>query len=117
MKKFVVFTLAALFALSLTACDGSDGGSDKPADEPAAEPAGLSEMGVADYDNKGVGMRRQSNHGRERVEIKLIGELIFDAINIKGLECVNKYVKKTGNASALMRYAIDDTVRNGISLG
>ena len=35
-------------------------------------------------------------------------ELIFDATNTKGLEYVNKYVKKTGNASALMYCAIDD---------
>ena len=35
-------------------------------------------------------------------------ELIFDATNTKGLEYVNKYVKRTGNASALMYCAIDD---------
>lgn len=35
-------------------------------------------------------------------------ELIFDATNTKGLEYVNKYVKKTGNESALMYCAIDD---------
>ena len=35
-------------------------------------------------------------------------ELIFDATNTKGLEYVNKYVKKTGNTSALMYCAIDD---------
>ncbi len=35
-------------------------------------------------------------------------ELVFDATNTKGLEYVNKYVKKTGNASALMYCAIDD---------
>lgn len=35
-------------------------------------------------------------------------ELIFDATNTKGLEYVNRYVKKTGNASALMYCAIDD---------
>ncbi len=35
-------------------------------------------------------------------------ELIFDATNTKGLEYVNKYVQKTGNASALMYCAIDD---------
>ena len=35
-------------------------------------------------------------------------ELIFDVTNTKGLEYVNKYVKKTGNASALMHCAIDD---------
>lgn len=37
-------------------------------------------------------------------------ELIFDATNTKGLKYVNKYVKKTGNASALMYCAIDDPV-------
>ena len=35
-------------------------------------------------------------------------ELIFDATNTKGLEYTNKYVKKTGNDSALMYCAIDD---------
>lgn len=35
-------------------------------------------------------------------------ELIFDATNTKGLDYVNKYVKKTGNTSALMYCAIDD---------
>ena len=35
-------------------------------------------------------------------------ELIFDATNSKGLEYANKYVKKTGNESALMYCAIDD---------
>lgn len=35
-------------------------------------------------------------------------ELVFDATNTKGLEFANKYVRKTGNASALMRCAIDD---------
>ena len=35
-------------------------------------------------------------------------ELIFDATNTKGFEYVNKYVKKTGNESALMYCAIDD---------
>ena len=35
-------------------------------------------------------------------------ELVFDATNTKGLEYANKYVKKTGNASALMYCAIDD---------
>lgn len=37
-------------------------------------------------------------------------ELIFDATNTKGLKYVNKYVRKTGNASALMYCAIDDPV-------
>lgn len=35
-------------------------------------------------------------------------ELVFDATNTKGLEYVNRYVKKTGNASAIMYCAIDD---------
>ena len=35
-------------------------------------------------------------------------ELIFDATNTKGLDYVNRYVRKTGNASALMHCAIDD---------
>ena len=35
-------------------------------------------------------------------------ELVFDATNTKGLEFANKYVRKTGNASALMHCAIDD---------
>lgn len=35
-------------------------------------------------------------------------ELVFDATNTKGLEFANRYVRKTGNASALMRCAIDD---------
>ena len=35
-------------------------------------------------------------------------ELVFDATNTKGLEYTNRYVKKTGNASALMYCAIDD---------
>jgi len=35
-------------------------------------------------------------------------ELIFDATNTKGLEYVNKFVKKTGNSSALMYCAIDN---------
>ena len=35
-------------------------------------------------------------------------ELVFDTTNTKGLEYVNRYVKKTGNASALMHCAIDD---------
>jgi len=37
-------------------------------------------------------------------------ELVFDATNTKGLEYVNRYVRKTGNASALMYCAIDDPV-------
>lgn len=37
-------------------------------------------------------------------------ELIFDATNTKGLKYVNRYVKKTGNTSALMYCAIDDPV-------
>lgn len=35
-------------------------------------------------------------------------ELVFDATNTKRLEFANKYVRKTGNASALMHCAIDD---------
>jgi len=35
-------------------------------------------------------------------------ELVFDATNTKGLEYVNKFVKKTGNSSALMYCAIDN---------
>ena len=35
-------------------------------------------------------------------------ERVFDAANTKGLEFANKYVRKTGNASALMLCAIDD---------
>ena len=35
-------------------------------------------------------------------------ELVFDATNTKGLEYVNRYVKKTGNSAALMYCAIDD---------
>jgi len=35
-------------------------------------------------------------------------ELVFDATNTKGLEFANRYVRKTGNASALMHCAIDD---------
>ena len=35
-------------------------------------------------------------------------ELIFDATNTKGLEFANKYVRKTGNTSALMHFAIDN---------
>ena len=35
-------------------------------------------------------------------------ELVFDATNTKGLGFVNKYVRKTGNASVLMLCAIDD---------
>jgi len=35
-------------------------------------------------------------------------ELIFDATNTKGLEYTNRYVKRTGNESALMYCAIDD---------
>jgi O-methyltransferase involved in polyketide biosynthesis len=35
-------------------------------------------------------------------------ELVFDATNAKGLEYTNRYVRKTGNASALMHCAIDD---------
>ena len=35
-------------------------------------------------------------------------ELIFDATNTKGLEYTNRYVRKTGNESALMYCAIDD---------
>ena len=35
-------------------------------------------------------------------------ELVFDATNTKGLEFANKYVRKTGNVSALMHCAIDD---------
>lgn len=35
-------------------------------------------------------------------------ELVFDATNTKGLEFANKYVRKTGNASALMHCAIDN---------
>lgn len=35
-------------------------------------------------------------------------ELVFDATNTKGLEFANKYVRKTGNASALMHFAIDN---------
>jgi O-methyltransferase involved in polyketide biosynthesis len=37
-------------------------------------------------------------------------ELVFDATNTKGLEYVNRYVRRTGNASALMYCAIDDPV-------
>lgn len=36
-------------------------------------------------------------------------ELVFDATNTKGLEFANKYVKKTGNESALMYCTIDDS--------
>lgn len=36
-------------------------------------------------------------------------ELVFDATNTKGLEFANKYVRKTGDASALMHCAIDDS--------
>lgn len=35
-------------------------------------------------------------------------ELVFDATNAKGLGFANKYVRKTGDASALMLCAIDD---------
>lgn len=35
-------------------------------------------------------------------------ELVFDATNTKGLAYANNYVRKTGNASALMHFAIDD---------
>ncbi len=35
-------------------------------------------------------------------------ELVFDATNTKGLEYTNRYVRKTGNKSALMHCAIDD---------
>ena len=35
-------------------------------------------------------------------------ELVFDATNTKGLEFANRYVRKTGNESALMHCAIDD---------
>lgn len=35
-------------------------------------------------------------------------ELVFDATNTKGLEFANKYVRKTGNASALMHFTIDN---------
>ena len=35
-------------------------------------------------------------------------ELAFDATNTKGLEFANRYVRKTGNTSALMHCAIDD---------
>ena len=35
-------------------------------------------------------------------------ELVFDATNTMGLEFANKYVRKTGNTSALMYCAIDD---------
>lgn len=35
-------------------------------------------------------------------------ELVFDATNTKGLEFANRYVRKTGNTSALMHCAIDD---------
>ena len=35
-------------------------------------------------------------------------ELIFDTTNTKGLKYTNRYVKKTGNASALMHCAVDD---------
>ena len=35
-------------------------------------------------------------------------ELVFDATDTKGLEYANRYVRKTGNASALMHCAIDD---------
>ena len=41
-------------------------------------------------------------------QAEVSAELIFDATNTKGLEYVNKYVKKTGNTSALMYCAIDD---------
>ncbi|MBE6524129.1 MAG: class I SAM-dependent methyltransferase [Thermoplasmata archaeon] len=35
-------------------------------------------------------------------------ELVFDATNTRGLSYVNKYVKKTGNDSATMYFAVDD---------
>ena len=37
-------------------------------------------------------------------------ELIFDATNSTGLKYTNKYVKKTGNTSAMMYCAVDDPV-------
>lgn len=35
-------------------------------------------------------------------------ELVFDATNTKGLGYANRYVKKTGNQSAAMHFAVDD---------
>jgi O-methyltransferase involved in polyketide biosynthesis len=37
-------------------------------------------------------------------------ELIFDATNKTGVKYANKYVKKTGNADAIIRFYIDDSV-------
>ena len=36
-------------------------------------------------------------------------ELVFDATNTRGLGYTNRYVKKTGNDSAAMYFAVDDT--------
>lgn len=35
-------------------------------------------------------------------------ELIFDAVDSRGLRYAERYVKKTGNASAAMHFAVDD---------
>jgi O-methyltransferase involved in polyketide biosynthesis len=54
---------------------------------------------------------------REEIILKFVGELrrafpdgeiIFDATNEKGLKFANRYVKKTGNASAPMRFFVND---------
>ncbi|MDR2193380.1 MAG: class I SAM-dependent methyltransferase [Treponema sp.] len=37
-------------------------------------------------------------------------ELIFDATNETGIKYANKYVKKTGNTNALMRFYVNDAV-------
>lgn len=36
------------------------------------------------------------------------GELVFDATNSDGLKYTNRYVEKTGNTDALMRFGLDD---------
>lgn len=52
--------------------------------------------------------RAQANKFAGAKEAFACAELVFDATNTKGLEFANRYVKKTGNASALMHCAIDD---------
>lgn len=37
-------------------------------------------------------------------------QLVFDATNTKGLKFTNRFIKRTGNADAIMTFAVDDSV-------
>ena len=47
----------------------------------------------------------------ENLSLSFLGqELVFDATNTKGLKFTNWFIKRTGNADAIMTFAVDDSV-------